>query len=715
MSAGPVFEAICPFRGLMPYTEQDAAYFFGREGERDTITANLRASRLTLLYGPTGAGKTSLLQAGVASALRRHALENLQALGYAEIAPVVFHTWRDNPVKALADQIEASVGLLVAPPYKRRPGGLLSLFKAWSEAVRGDLLVILDQFEEYLLYHENEQSKGGFADEFARAIADPHAGVNFLVSIRADSLFRLDRFKAQVPGLFTNYLRVDYLDLASARRAIVEPLKHYNSLLPDRSLRIRMEPQLIRSILAQVRTDQVSLGDRGEGQVKGKRRQIRIETAYLQMVLIRLWREERSGNSRVLRADTLSRLGGAERIVKTHLDEAMGTMSVAEQRLAAAIFYHLVTPTGAKIAHTSEDLAAFVGMDFGMDQVLRTLSDPSTLVLRKIPPPPGSFSQERYEIFHDVLAPAVLDWRARFNQGQSARPAVLEGIRDPAASLEFQAHSGSVYAIAFSPDGKVLATGAADRTTKLWDFPSGAPLRTLMGHTGTVYSIAFTNKGSELATAGGDNCVSCWNLENTRLGWSEKCSDALYAVAFVRDTAVCGGAASQLSRHPGARKQRIKDHQGIYSLAVSSSPLLVAAGAGDGSILLWNPTSNRQDWFTGKHSDVVWGVAFSPDGRRLASAGYDRKVLVFDVNTRGLVFTITDHTAAVYSVSYSPDAKLLRTVSRDGKIALWDAATGDRVKVIEARTEWGLDAAWSPDGTRVAIAGEDRMVRVYDL
>jgi WD40 repeat protein len=272
-----------------------------------------------------------------------------------------------------------------------------------------------------------------------------------------------------------------------------------------------------------------------------------------------------------------------------------------------------------------------------------------------------------------------------------------------------------VYAIAFSPDGKILATGAADRTTKLWNFPSAELLRTLMGHTGTVYSIAFTGAGSELATAGGDNCVSCWNLKDTRLGWSEKCPDALYAVAFVRDSAVCGGVAPQLSRHPGSRCQRISDHQGIYSLAVSSSTVLVAAGTGDGGILFWDPTSNRQHWLTGHHNDVVWCVTFSPDGRRLATAGYDRKVIVFDVQTRNPIFTITDHTAAVYSVSYNPGANLLRTVGRDGKIAVWDAETGAPIKVIEARTEWGLDAAWSPDGTKVAIAGEDRMVRVYDL
>src|SRR6185503_6953724 len=147
--------------------------------------------------------------------------------------------------------------------------GLLELpeiLKAWSEAIDGDLFIILDQFEEYFLYHANEDGDNSFAVQFPRAVNRTDLRVSFLISIREDALAKLDRFKGRIPNLFDNYLRIDHLDRNAARAAITEPARTYNALHPGSSISI--EPPLVEAVLDQVRTNEVVLGTGGRGVVE---------------------------------------------------------------------------------------------------------------------------------------------------------------------------------------------------------------------------------------------------------------------------------------------------------------------------------------------------------------------------------------------------------------------------------------------------------------
>src|SRR6266852_1369483 len=101
-----------PYRGLMPYGEADSPFFFGRDTEREIISANLTASRLTLLYGTSGVGKSSVLRAGVAYHLRQLARQNLDLHGRPEFAVIVFNSWRDDPIIGLQQRIHDSVAQL---------------------------------------------------------------------------------------------------------------------------------------------------------------------------------------------------------------------------------------------------------------------------------------------------------------------------------------------------------------------------------------------------------------------------------------------------------------------------------------------------------------------------------------------------------------------------------------------------------------------------
>jgi type II secretory pathway pseudopilin PulG len=428
-----------PYQGLMPYTEEDAPFFFGREREQRIIAANMLASRLTLLYGQSGVGKSSVLRAGVAWDLWQRARQNLERHGRPRLAVVVFNAWRDDPVADLGACVRESVARALDGAGERSAPAardLAEMLRASAEQVGGSLLIILDQFEEYFLYHEQSDGEGTFAVEFPRAANQRDLPANFLISIREDALAKLDRFKGRVPNLFDNYLRVEHLTREAARAAIEKPIDYYNSLSGVREAPVELEPALMDAVLEQVKTGRVVLGATGRGAVSddsGERPQgDRIETPFLQLVMTRLWKRERSAGSRLLRLQTLNDLGGAERIVRTHLDEAMAALPPGEQAAAARIFDRLVTPSGSKIAHSVSDLAAWAEMpEARLTPMLKNLSSGDTRLLRSVDAAAEQPTSDRYEIFHDVLAPAVLDWRARYVQAEQQRKArwrLLAGI-----------------------------------------------------------------------------------------------------------------------------------------------------------------------------------------------------------------------------------------------------------------------------------------------
>jgi len=419
-----------PYKGLMPYSdsEDDAQFFFGREAETEVITANLRVYRLTILYGASGVGKSSLLNAGVAYHLRQLARKNLDEHGASEFAVVVFNSWRDDPIAGLLKCVQDSAAqalsdqsLLVLPSS----GNLVEALEGWAARLNGDLLIILDQFEEYFLYHNKEDGEGTFATEFPRAVNRTGLRVNFLVSIREDSVAKLDHFKGRMPNPFANSLRVKHLDRKAARAAIGNPIVHFNNL-PDTHIKMSIDPKLADIVIDQIKTGQVFIGEVGLGGKKLPSKEIEeqpeaeveVETPYLQLVMNRLWEEEIRAKPRTLRVETLIRLGLAEKIVKTHLDAVMNYLPTEEQEIAARVFRYLVTAAGSKFAYTIPELAELESLlEAPLEAVLIKLSG-SHRILRTIDPSPHQPTLQRYEIFHDVLAPAILDWRARFLRGK---------------------------------------------------------------------------------------------------------------------------------------------------------------------------------------------------------------------------------------------------------------------------------------------------------
>lgn len=258
-----------PYKGLTPYLEEDAEFFFGRELEQNIITANLISERLTLLYGASGVGKSSVLRAGVEHHLKQLAKQNIERLGNPRYVIIVFNEWRESdPMRSLLAKVKEAVERTLSGTEIEPVASSLSFTEAldeWTKRVRGQLLIILDQFEEYFLYHQNEDGEGTFAREFPRAVNNPSLAANFLVSFRDDAMSKMDFFKVRVPKLYGNYLRIEHLNRQSARAAIEEPIRLYNDLYAKNGDHFSIEEELVGAVLKQVETGQVTLGEAGRG------------------------------------------------------------------------------------------------------------------------------------------------------------------------------------------------------------------------------------------------------------------------------------------------------------------------------------------------------------------------------------------------------------------------------------------------------------------
>ena len=398
----------CPYVGLDYYREDSGAWFFGRDADGDKIITNLLAARLTLLHAESGVGKSSLLRAGVAWRLSELARAGRPSGDVFDL-PVVFNSWKDDPVKELVGEIREST----KPFLNGRPVPDLSCerldaaIEAAAYAVDANLVVILDQFEEYFLYRLREPTPERFADELARCVNRADVPANFLIAIREDAYAGLgDLFKGRIANIYGNYLHIEYLGRESAEQAIRAPIEVYNRQ-PGVTERVTIQDGLVDAVLDQVRAHDAG-GDLDQDPAAADRGGERFATPLLQLAMETIWKRELGQGSHELRLSTLEALQGVGKIVDTHVWQALRGLGDGERQTAIDLFDHLVTPSGGKIAESVPDLAKRT--DHREDQVSSVLDKlDHARIVRPVPAPPGQdpIRFRRYEIFHDVLAPTI--------------------------------------------------------------------------------------------------------------------------------------------------------------------------------------------------------------------------------------------------------------------------------------------------------------------
>src|SRR5919202_602343 len=254
---------------------------------------------------------------------------------------------------------------------------------------------------------------------------------------------------------------------------------------------------------------------------------------------------------------------------------------------------------------------------------------------------------------------------------------VLQSILDNIHERnQLRGHQGPIYSVAYSPDGKMLATASEDGTARLWNL-SGKQLLELVGHRGKLTSISFSPDGQRIITASEDGTARLWNLS--------------------------GKEVAQFIGHKGP----------VWNVSFSPNGKSIASAGEDGTVRLWNLTGKELGQFTG-HNGPVSTLSFSPDGQRLVTiTGLDGTVRLWNLQ-RQLLAKWKSSRDLVLSVSFSPDGQRLATTGTDGTTRLWDLS-GQLLAELKGHQSWVYRVSFSPDGQSLATAGADGTARIWDL
>ncbi|MFN6171546.1 MAG: WD40 repeat domain-containing protein, partial [Dolichospermum sp.] len=235
---------------------------------------------------------------------------------------------------------------------------------------------------------------------------------------------------------------------------------------------------------------------------------------------------------------------------------------------------------------------------------------------------------------------------------------------------------GSVYSLAYSPDGKYLVTGDSNGRVQIWNALTGREILTFVGHSNCVNSVAWSGDSLTLASGSLDNTVKLWNVQT-------------------------GDCVRTLEGHSD------------WVNSVAWSGLTLASGSLDKTVKLWDVQTGDCVRTLEGHSSLVRSVAWSGDGQTLASGSGDHTVKLWDVQTGDCVRTLQGHSSWVRSVAWS--GLTLASGSSDKTVKLWDIQSGDCIRWLEGHSSWVNSVAWSGDGLTLASGSDDKTVKLWDV
>ena len=318
-----------------------------------------------------------------------------------------------------------------------------------------------------------------------------------------------------------------------------------------------------------------------------------------------------------------------------------------------------------------------------------------------------------------------ITWFAVTHPSVTIRPSAVTPILGSLLNT-YHGHSDVVNAVAWSPDGKRIASGSGkithsiDNTVQVWNAADGSHVFTYKGHSSIVQAVAWSPDGHRIASGSDDKTVQVWNATDGSNVFTYKGhSSPVNAVAWSPDghRIASGSDDKTVQVWNATDSSQVFPYQGhsdtVLAVAWSSDGHRIASGSNDKTVQVWNAVDGSQVYIYQGHSSLVYTVAWSPDGKRIASGSGDKTVQVWNAADGSQIFPYQGHSNEVYAVAWSLNGKRIASGSADKTVQVWNAMDGSQVFTYKGHSNEVYAVAWSPDGQHIASASADNTVQVW--
>ncbi|MGW2960552.1 nSTAND1 domain-containing NTPase [Streptomyces sp. NPDC001220] len=720
--APPPVDSVCPYRGLASYRREDARWFFGRERSTDALLAQLRSAKagggLVMLVGASGAGKSSLLNAGVATALQNGALAEEEDRPH-EVLQLVPGA---DPVKELTRRIPELAGLADLDD----PGAVREAVTAWARREAEDVsretwpsgpeparpVVIVDQFEETFTLCTDEAERRTFVQVLhtASTSADPDGPAPALVvlGIRADFYEQCLGYPELADALQHRHMVLGPLTTAELREAVTAPAK---------AVGLELEPGLAELIVREVSAD----GPRGAHDAG--------VLPLLSHALLATWQRRKGGR---LTLAGYRAAGGIQGAVAASAERAWSSLDPAARTAARLLLLRLVRlgedTQATRRRGTRRQLAAESTDPNKTEESLEALVRARLVTL----------DADTVEITHEALLhawPRLREWLDEDRNGNLLRQRLEEDGRswdesghDSAllyrgSRLE-QAHTWAKSAgDTFLTRSAVGFLAASVRLRRRTVWISRAAVSALV-----VLAVLAAGAAVIARQQRDDAMFEQVVTEADRFQYSDPALSAqldLVAHGLRPDDEGANNRLVSIVNAPLATP--LLGHTGaVYLTTFSPDGKTLATAAYDRTVRLWDVSDPTRPKALGKplygHTSWVSSAVFSPDGKTLASAGDDGTVRLWNVSDpkrpAPLGTPLSGHDGTIYLVAFSPDGKTLAAADEDHTVRLWDMHNPRHptsIGTLTGHSEAVRSLAFSPDGRTLATGSDDNSILLYDV